>query len=145
MKRNDRHSIQNCVTKFQDFNLQNKLDMSGNADPKENLCKNPWSTQGLLNSINAKDKRYKLLLQTPTYSPDYQQLKTNAKTYKNIIRRTIMHAKKIIIVKLLINVQISFGKFGKLLMVLQTEKEEVKIFHKSLYLIMVKLSLIINK
>ena len=47
--------------------------------------KNPWLTQGLLNSINAKDKLYKLLLQTPTDSPDYQQLKTNVKTYKNII------------------------------------------------------------
>ena len=48
--------------------------------------KKPWLTQGLLNSINAKDKLYKLLLQTPTDSPDYQQLKTNVKTYKNIIR-----------------------------------------------------------
>ena len=95
--------------------------MSENADPNENFNffmqtfstlkekylpkrrvkfnkrkhrKNPWLTQGLLNSINAKDKLYKLLLQTPTDSPDYQQLKTNVKTYKNIIRRIIMHAKK---------------------------------------------------
>ena len=61
---------------------------------KRNHRKNPWLTQGLLNSINAKDRLYKLLLQTPSDSPDYQQLKTNVKTYKNIIRRTIMHAKK---------------------------------------------------
>ena len=74
--------------------------MSENADPNENFnffmqpfssltekylpkrrtkfnerkqCKNPWLTQGLFNSINAKDKLYKLLLQTPTDSPDYQQ------------------------------------------------------------------------
>ena len=94
--------------------------MSENADPNENFNlfmqtfstlkekylpkrrvkftkgkhrKNPWLTQGLLNSNNAKDKLYKRLLQTPTDSPDYQQLKTNAKTYKNMIRRTIMHAK----------------------------------------------------
>ena len=82
IERNDRHSIQNFVTKFQDFNLQNKLNMSENADPNENFnlfmqpfstlkekylpkrrvkfnkrkhCKNPWLTEGLLNSINAKD------------------------------------------------------------------------------------------
>ena len=95
--------------------------MSENADPNENFnlfmqtfstlkekylpkrrvifnkrkhSKKPWLTQGLLNSINAKDKLYKRLLQTPTDSPDYQQLKTNVKTYKNIIRRAIMHAKR---------------------------------------------------
>ena len=80
--------------------------------------KNSWVTQGLLNSINAKDKLDKRILQTPTDSPDYQQLKTNVKIYKNIIRRTIMHAKEIIIVKPLINFQITFGKFGKLLMLI---------------------------
>ena len=48
-----------------------------------------------MNSINAKDTLYKLSLQTPTDSPDYQQLKTNVRTYKNIIRTaTIMHAKR---------------------------------------------------
>ena len=94
--------------------------MSENADPNENFNlfmqtfstlkekylpkrrvkfnkrkhrKNQWLTQGFLNSINAKDKLYKLLLQTPSDSPEYQQLKTNVKTYKNIIRRTILHAK----------------------------------------------------
>ena len=36
-ERNDLHSIQNFVTKFQDFNLQNKLDLSENADPNENF------------------------------------------------------------------------------------------------------------
>ena len=67
--------------------------MSENADPNENFNffmqtfstlkekylpkrrvkfnkrkhrKNPWLTQGLLKSINAKEKLYKLLLQTPT-------------------------------------------------------------------------------
>ena len=121
IERKDHHSIQNFLTKFQDFNLQNKLDMSENADSNENFNlfmqtfstlkekylpkrrvkfnkrkhrKNPWLTQGLLNSINAKDKLYKLLLQTPTDSPNYQQLKTNVKTYRNIIRRTIIHAKR---------------------------------------------------
>ena len=80
IERNDRHSTQTFVTKLQDFNLQNKLDMSENADLNENFNlftqkfstikekylpkrkvkfnkrkhrKNPWLTQGLLNSIKA--------------------------------------------------------------------------------------------
>ena len=37
IERNDRQSIQILVTNIQDFNLQNKLDMSENADPNENF------------------------------------------------------------------------------------------------------------
>ena len=37
IERNDPHSIQYFVTKFQDFNLQNKLDLSEDADPNENF------------------------------------------------------------------------------------------------------------
>ena len=48
----------------------------------------------MLNSINTKDKLYILLLQTPTDSPDCQQLKTNVKAYNTIIRRAIMHTKR---------------------------------------------------
>ena len=117
--------------------------MSGNADPNENFNlfmqtfstlkekylptrrvklnkgkhrKNPWLTQGLLNSINAKDKLYKLLLQTPTDSPDYQQLKTNVKTYRNVIRRTIMHAKRDYYRKTFNQFSDNIRKLGKLLM-----------------------------
>ena len=82
--------------------------------------KNPWLTQGLLKSINAKDKLYKLLLQTFTDSPDYQQLKANVKTYKNIItREQSCMQKEIITVKPLIHFSNNIKKnLAKLLMIL---------------------------
>ena len=49
---------------------------------------------GILNSINSKDKLYKRLVQTPKGSPIYADLLSNFKVYKNIIRRSIMHAKR---------------------------------------------------
>ena len=108
--------------------------------------KNPWLTQGLLKSINAKDKLYKLLLQTFTDSPDYQQLKANVKTYKNIItREQSCMQKEIITVKPLIHFSDNIKKTWQTINDTLNRKEEVKIFVKSLYLLMIKLSLIINK
>ena len=54
----------------------------------------PWLTTSILNSINSKDKLYKTLVQTPKDSPIYSDLLLNFKIYKNIIRRSIMHAKR---------------------------------------------------
>ena len=54
----------------------------------------PWLTTGILNSINSKDKLYKRLVQTPKGSPIYADLLSNFKVYKNIIRRSMMHAKR---------------------------------------------------
>ena len=55
---------------------------------------NPWLTAGILKSINSKDKLYKTLLQTPKDSQNYPALLSNFKSYKHIIRRSIMHAKR---------------------------------------------------
>ena len=55
---------------------------------------NPWLTAGILKSINSKDKLYKTLVQTSKDSTDYPVLLSNFKVYKNIIRRSIMHAKR---------------------------------------------------
>ena len=55
---------------------------------------NPWLTAGILKSINSKDKLYKTLVQTSKNSTDYPVLLSNFKVYKNIIRRSIMHAKR---------------------------------------------------
>ena len=55
---------------------------------------NPWLTAGILKSINSKDKLYKTLLQTPKDSQSYPAILSNFKAYKNIIRRSIMHAKR---------------------------------------------------
>ena len=55
---------------------------------------NPWLTSGILKSINFKDKLYKTLMQTSKDSTDYPVLLSNFKVYKNIIRRSIMLAKR---------------------------------------------------
>ena len=51
-------------------------------------------TQGILKSINSKDKLYKTLIRTPQNSLQYDTIKTNFKTFKNIIRKSIVEAKK---------------------------------------------------
>ena len=55
---------------------------------------NPWITNGILKSINLKDKLYKALIKAPKESPNYAVLQTNFKTYRKIIRRSIMFAKR---------------------------------------------------
>ena len=56
--------------------------------------KSPWITRAIIKSINEKDKLYKKLLKTPQDCPEFLNIKTNFKTYRCIIRRSIMHAKK---------------------------------------------------
>ena len=67
--------------------------------------KSPWITRNIIKSINEKDKLYKKLLKTPQDCPEFQNIKTNFKTYKSIIRRSIMHEKKIITKTLFIDTQ----------------------------------------
>ena len=57
---------------------------------------NPWMTTctGISKLINAKDKLYKVLKQTSKESPNYVDIQTNFKTYRNIIRSSIMFAKR---------------------------------------------------
>ena len=107
--------------KFQSSNITEQLDLSENANPNDNFelfmnrfttlkqqCipkktvrynkkvhkDNPWITNGILKSINSKDKLYKALIKTPKESPNYAVLQTNFKTYRKIIRRSIMFAKR---------------------------------------------------
>ena len=51
-------------------------------------------TRGILNSLNSKNKLYRTILQTNPNSDIYDTLQTNYKTYKSIIRRSIMLAKR---------------------------------------------------
>ena len=51
-------------------------------------------TTGILNSINTKDRMYKLLLKTDTLTERYMTLKARFKTYREILRRSIKEAKK---------------------------------------------------
>ena len=57
--------------------------------------KSQWMSRGILNSINSKDKLYIKLVKTSPDSPIFANLKTNFNTYKKIIRRSIVEAKKL--------------------------------------------------
>ena len=55
----------------------------------------PWMTNGILKSINTKDKLFKEITKLSPSSPDYIAKKINFKTYKSIIRRSIRDAKRL--------------------------------------------------
>ena len=61
---------------------------------KKKHKKSKWMTTGILNSINTKDRMYKLLLKTDTLTDRYMTLKTRFKTYRETLRRSINEAKK---------------------------------------------------
>ena len=118
---NNRQALELFITKLRNCNIVDKLNVDVNADPNSNFecfmkhfmelkqqCLpkkkvrfnrkkhkgNAWLTAGILKSINSKNILYKKLMQTPADSPNYPDLSLNFKSYKNIIRRTIMHAKR---------------------------------------------------
>ena len=118
---NNRQALELFITKLRNCNIVDKLNVDDNADPNSNFecfmkhfmelkqqCLpkkkvrfnrkkhkgNAWLTAGILKSINSKNILYKKLMQTPADSPNYPDLLLNFKSYKNIIRRTIMHAQR---------------------------------------------------
>ena len=121
IEKTDQQTLENFLNKLRNSNITNLLNLDDNADPNLNFdlfmkhfmnlkqeCFqkklvrfdkkkhkiNPWLTAGILKSINSKDKIYKTLVQTSKDSTDYPVLLSNFKVYKNIIRRSIMHAKR---------------------------------------------------
>ena len=121
IEKTDQQTLENVLNKLRNSNITNLLNLDDNADPNLNFdlfmkhfmnlkqeCFqkklvrfdkkkhkiNPWLTAGILKSINSKDKLYKTLVQTSKGSTDYPVLLSNFKVYKNIIRRSIMHAKR---------------------------------------------------
>ena len=61
---------------------------------KKKHKKSKWMTTGILNSINTKDRMYKLLLKTDPLTDRYMTLKARFKTYRETLRRSIIEAKK---------------------------------------------------
>ena len=52
-------------------------------------------TKGLLNSINTKDRLYKILVQTDTNNILYETMRLNLKTYQRILKNSIKEAKRV--------------------------------------------------
>ena len=51
--------------------------------------KTPWVTQGIINSIQCRDKLYFTMKQTPVNTQQYITLTINLKTFNGILRRSI--------------------------------------------------------
>ena len=49
-------------------------------------------TKGLLNSINTKDRLYKILVQTDINNILYETMRLNLKTYQRILKNSIKEA-----------------------------------------------------
>ena len=81
-------------------------------------------TKAILNSINSRDKIYKTLMLTSKESPNYSEIHRNFKTYKNIIRRSIMLAKRDYYIK-------TFSKYSKNLRMTWNAINETLNRHKS--------------
>ena len=57
--------------------------------------KTPWITNGILRSINTRNKLYKKLKNTKIDSPNYITNKTNFNKYRNTLNKTITNAKRV--------------------------------------------------
>ena len=62
---------------------------------KRKHMKSKWMTDGILKSINTKDKLYKILIQTDTENEHlYTRLKSEFITHRTDLRRNIREAKR---------------------------------------------------
>lgn len=115
-------SIQNFIDELAKLNIYASMNKDPNYDPnynydifdnlvqfaknkhlpkkrqkycKKKCKKSKWMTNGILNSINTKDKLYKILMQVNHEDTTlYDALHLNFKTYKNLLRQSIRLAKK---------------------------------------------------
>ena len=77
------------------MHLQNTYLTRGLNIKRSCTKKSKWITNGILNSINKKDKLYKALIQTDTNNTVlYERLKTEFKEYRAGLRKTIRKAKR---------------------------------------------------
>ena len=81
-------------------------------------------TKAILNSINSRDKLYKTLMLASKESPNYSEIHRYFKTYKNIIKRSLMLAKRDYYIK-------TFSKYSKNLRMTWNAINETLNRHKS--------------
>ncbi len=122
VKRYTSGDYNNFVNELNHTDLMSLIDMGANTDPNVSYgmlrneiqkCKNKhipyklvkynkhkhkksnWITQGIIRSINTRDKMYKELKTTSPDTAIYEARKINLDTYNNILKKNIRTAKKI--------------------------------------------------
>ena len=114
IEKRDAFSIDQFITELKKMNIYDQLDHSLDGCPHKNYTifsllinyaknkylqkkrvkykknkhfKSKWMTKGLLNSINTKDRLYKMMVQTSTDSVMYEPLRANLKAYQRILKK----------------------------------------------------------
>ena len=122
IEKRDAFSIDQFITELKKMNIYDQLDHSLDACPQKNYTiflllinyaknkylqkkrvkykknkhfKSKWMTKGLLNSINTKDRLYKMMVQTSMDSVMYEPLRANLKAYQRILKNSINEAKRV--------------------------------------------------
>ena len=90
------HSLDGCPQKnYTIFSLlinyaKNKYLQKKRVKYEKNKhFKHKWMTKGLLNSMNTKDRLYKMILQTSTDSVMYEPLRANLMAYQRILKKIV--------------------------------------------------------
>ena len=122
IEKRDERSMNNFINELKSINIYDQLDKELTGDPNENYQllsnrlnaarekhiprkrvkykkklhkKSKWITNGILRSINKKDKLYKTLIQTDLDNTVlYDRLKTEFKDYRASLRKIIRKAKR---------------------------------------------------
>ena len=122
IEKTDANSLENFIQELNDMNIYDQLLKPIDSCPHENYeifmkliqnaknlhfpkktvkfnkkkhKKSKWMTYGILNSINKKDRLYKLLLKTDVNSEKYAALKATFKQYRETLRSSIKEAKRL--------------------------------------------------
>ena len=117
----DNASINHLYTELESINLYDFFDKDPNCDPNVNYeifeskitelinkhipqrklkynkykyKKSNWITTRILKSIKYRDKLYKSMKKTPTYTYDFIIIKHNLSVYNKILKRLIREAKR---------------------------------------------------
>ena len=114
--------MDNFIDELASLNILDKLDKGQNIDPNNNYelfaqlikyarekhiprvkvryqkkkhKRSKWLTNGILNSINTKDRLYKILMQTDTDDVElFNRRKEEFKLYRTHLRKSIRNAKR---------------------------------------------------
>ena len=121
MQKQTQESINNFKQELKTSNVLSKLDLSPDADPNSNFnifnnCiaeikdthfknktvnfnkykhkKSAWITQGIMKSIQFRNKLYKALRMSEPESNELSSIKSNLRSYNKILRSLIKDAKQ---------------------------------------------------
>ena len=114
--------IFNDIVRAKDKHMPTKLMKFNKYKHKKSM----WITQGILRSIQYRDKLYKKLKLTHSNSSNYEIININLKTYNTTLKHTIRAAKKVYFENRFYRFKNDIKIPGKLLMNLFQKNKQIK-------------------